>query len=149
MQAAFRCSIYRGKERRPSLTSDSPTVIVAVTDVLVAADLAAAVGEWSDASNVVIARGIEEGEAALEGVAGIFAAFLSGARARLCDHPLARAVRARGGHVIWIADPTEEDSPLADGWVRLDVPFTTPMVHEALEVVRRAGGHDGPPPSPR
>ena len=109
--------------------------VVCTTSPLVAEDIAAGIAEWDAAARVTLCAepdGLTDLLAALGPVAAVVTS--------VPPEHLAEALTARGqgGGVIWLDTgkrPAPEDGALPT--VPLEMPFTTPALHAALERLAR------------
>jgi hypothetical protein len=108
---------------------------------LVSDDLAASVAEWDPTADVHVLKTHADAAALLAAVPKVFAVMVQGRRDEIVAAGLPALAAARGGRLVWMADWPQ--SALRDGgagaeWIRVDVPFSTDAVRDALEAVARS-----------
>jgi hypothetical protein len=109
--------------------------VVCTTSPLVAEDIAAGIAEWDPAARVTLCAHPDALTGLLAALGPVAAVVTSVSSAELSE---ALTARGSGGGVIWLATgkrPAPEESDLPT--VPLELPFTTPALHAALDRLAR------------
>ena len=107
------------------------TYLVVLRHVLVAQDIAMAIGEFDPAARVLTAASTSEAEPLLDGIDRIAVAFVGQGPEAYRASQLSRTVTARGGRVVLMGEEAEAQGE-AEGYSVLVRPFTTTTVLDHL-----------------
>jgi hypothetical protein len=116
-------------------------VILSAFNALVAEDLSASIAEWDPTAAVRIFASHADTAAGLAAVPAVFAILVQGQREAIEAAGLPALTAARGGRLVWMAEWPPRTTPEREPgalWIRVDMPFDTDLVREALEAAARA-----------
>ena len=107
--------------------SDVPIYLILMTEVFIAQDLALTIKEHEPTAIVMIAITAAQAVMMIDSHATLAVAFLCEQPTRFGSSELARAIAARGGHVVLLGEEAEMIGP-TNGWDVLERPFSTETV---------------------
>lgn len=121
---------------------DGRAYLIVLRHVLVAQDMALTIAEVDPGARVLLAGGVAEGLAMVEGVGRIAVAFVRETPEGFAGSELARAVADRGGRAVLMGEEAEEHGE-ADGFAVLARPFSSGSLMHHLAGAARAGWDGG------
>ncbi|WP_372894003.1 hypothetical protein [Rhodosalinus sp.] len=123
-------------QNRPETQRD---YIVCTEAPVVAEDISAGIAEWDPAARVTLCPRSGELAQILAALDGVAVVVTSVPPAELARPDLRNDLMVRGAGVIWLATGKHVETPVTGlRIVPLEVPFTTPALHAALDRVARA-----------